>query len=281
MFRVEITDDDGVDPFFLYLWSVSEDEFHDLKQQQRLLVDFATFPTNLIELLQCCLKDSKSAAAAVQTPQPSTSATDSASTTSDSATASHDSAAAPTGNTREADSNAGVTNPLARSQGPVPLSYLAVLQTCDSEHKSVFSIVETNPFKHLTHLSLQFFPGDDAAIKTYLAARLAQVNAHKRQLATSLLRTTNDLTTTRASASSLQKQLDTLTQQTDAALSTEKLKFADDLNAQREHAAAVLKQREDEFSHKLSALTTKYDDEVRSLSSRRGQIAYLLLCVCV
>jgi hypothetical protein len=57
---VEITDDDGVDPYFLYLWSVSEEEFHELKQQQRLLVDFQTFPNNLIELLECCLKDSKS-----------------------------------------------------------------------------------------------------------------------------------------------------------------------------------------------------------------------------
>jgi hypothetical protein len=54
--RVEITDDDGADPYFLYLWSVSEEEFHELKTQQRLLVDFAS---NLIELLQCCLKDSK------------------------------------------------------------------------------------------------------------------------------------------------------------------------------------------------------------------------------
>lgn len=57
--RVEITDDDGADPYFLYLWSVSEEEFHELKTQQRLLVDFATFPANLIELLQCCVKDSK------------------------------------------------------------------------------------------------------------------------------------------------------------------------------------------------------------------------------
>lgn len=33
-------------------------------------------------------------------------------------------------------------------------------------------IVETNRFKHLTHLSLRFIAGDDTAIKGYLAARL-------------------------------------------------------------------------------------------------------------
>lgn len=30
-------------------------------------------------------------------------------------------------------------------------------------------VVETNPFKHLTHLSLKFLPGSDAEVKKYLA----------------------------------------------------------------------------------------------------------------
>lgn len=233
MFRVEITDDDGADPYFLYLWSVSEDEFHELKQQQRLLVDFLTFPTNLIELLQCCLKDSKRALSV------------------------HDSDGdAAGGEAAIMNSDVDVVNPLSRSQGPVPLryvlclyvsvmllyyfnalcrsvrSYLAVLNTCDVEGKSVFSIVETNPFKHLTHLSLQFFPGDDAAIKTYLAARLAQINANKRFLSSTLKQTSLDLKRTQESEAFLQKQLDTMTQQTESAISREKMKYADDLNAQ-------------------------------------------------
>lgn len=29
-------------------------------------------------------------------------------------------------------------------------------------------VVETNPFKHLTHLSLKFLPGSDAEVKKYL-----------------------------------------------------------------------------------------------------------------
>jgi spindle assembly abnormal protein 6 len=57
VFRVEITDEDGPDPYFLYIWSVSEEEYHDLKQQQRLLIDFAKFPTNFMELLKCCIND--------------------------------------------------------------------------------------------------------------------------------------------------------------------------------------------------------------------------------
>ena len=31
------------------------------------------------------------------------------------------------------------------------------------------NVIETNPFKHLTHLSLKFLPGSDSDIKKYLA----------------------------------------------------------------------------------------------------------------
>lgn len=111
-------------------------------------------------------------------------------------------------------------------------SYLAVLNTCNRAGESVFSIVETNQFKHLTHLSLQFFPGDDAAVKAYLAARLAQVNAEKRALASKLRATTADRDERARNEARMQKELDTLQQQTDALLSQERLQYADELNAQ-------------------------------------------------
>ena len=40
---------------------------------------------------------------------------------------------------------------------------------------AVLSIVETNPFKHLIHLSLKFVPGTDSDIKKYLADCLKQL----------------------------------------------------------------------------------------------------------
>ena len=36
-------------------------------------------------------------------------------------------------------------------------------------------VVETNPFKHLTHLSLKFLPGSDADVKKYLADCLKDI----------------------------------------------------------------------------------------------------------
>ncbi|KAE8905812.1 hypothetical protein PF005_g9947 [Phytophthora fragariae] len=246
--RVEITDDDGVDPYFLYLWSVSEEEFHELKTQQRLLVDFATFPANLIELLQCCLKDSKTIAQQEEEKEET-----------------EDSAGGDAPTTKKAAIESIQGSQKTRSAGPVPLSYLAVLNTSDSNGQSVFSIVETNPFKQLTHLSLKFFPGDDAAIKAYLAARLAQVGASRRLLSSSLKQTSVELQTTQKSEATLQQQLSALGYEAESTLSQEKLKFADELDAQRKAAAAALKAREDELNAKIDALVERYEKEVQAL----------------
>ena len=37
------------------------------------------------------------------------------------------------------------------------------------------NVIETNPFKHLTHLSLKFLPGNDSDIKKYLARCLQKL----------------------------------------------------------------------------------------------------------
>ncbi|KAJ0402844.1 hypothetical protein ATCC90586_004531 [Pythium insidiosum] len=264
VFRVEITDDDGVDPYFLYLWSVSEEEFHELKQQQRLLVDFQTFPSNLIELLQCCLKDSKALSQRSDDDQPAQSDATASAESSDPATREDEH-----GEPSVLDSPPRMTKQAtSRSQGPTPLSYLAVLNTRDAHGNSVFSIVETNPFKYLTHLSLQFAPGDDAAIKAYLAARLAQVNSEKRALSSSLSHTTTSLRVTKEREQSLEKRLDQLEQQSESELAREKMRFADELNTQRVSAAKQLKDREDELNHKIDALTLKYEKELTGLRQR-------------
>ena len=55
LLHVEITDEN--DPFFLFAMDVNEADFHDLKQDQSLLVDFVTFPSKFIELLEKCLSE--------------------------------------------------------------------------------------------------------------------------------------------------------------------------------------------------------------------------------
>ncbi|GAB1598323.1 spindle assembly abnormal protein 6 homolog [Argonauta hians] len=58
---------------------------------------------------------------------------------------------------------------------------------------AVLNIVETNPFKHLTHLSLKFLPGQDSDVKKYLADCLKQLKETNDILHQRLAHTTTEL----------------------------------------------------------------------------------------
>lgn len=128
-FLPQVTDDN--DPYFLYLLDVGEQDFHLLKRDQALLVEFAVFPLKFIELVELSF--------------------------------------------------------LQPEEGQS--SYIPKLDTSTG----ILSVVETNNFKQLTHISLQLRPGNDAAIKAYLASRLHLALAATRRLARELSTTTDSL----------------------------------------------------------------------------------------
>lgn len=111
------------DPHFLFHLTLNEQEFHDLKQQQTLLVDFLQFPHKVVELLQECIKE--------------------------------------------------------QSQSH-PKFICQLLQSDDSLWS--FSVIETNTFKHINHLSLRFTPGNDFTIKNYLAVVVSDLKQQRSTL---------------------------------------------------------------------------------------------------
>ena len=123
---------DENDPYFLFVLDVGEQDFHLLKRDQALLVEFPVFPSKMVELLQMCLESENS-----QSDE------------------SHD---------RESDEESEYDDRTIGSS-----TFQAKLDTSSG----IFSIVETNMFKQLTHISLQMRQGNDSAIKSYLASRLA------------------------------------------------------------------------------------------------------------
>lgn len=54
---IQITDD--ADPLVLYLVKIGDQEFHALKQEQSLLIDFQQFPQKFFEMLDFCNSDDK------------------------------------------------------------------------------------------------------------------------------------------------------------------------------------------------------------------------------
>ena len=131
---------------------VGEQDFHHLKRDQSLLVEFLVFPSKLIELIELCLNSNVN-------PTPISSNSDSLSSTSNTQNSS--------------DYNSSI--------------FTANLDIAGG----ALTIVESNKFKQLTHISLQLRLGNDAAIKGYLSSRLTFITtvANKRKVELAIIQT--------------------------------------------------------------------------------------------
>lgn len=54
--QIEIQLTDQTNPFFLFQLSITEEDFHQIKIDQNLLIDYSQFTLKFIELLDACLK---------------------------------------------------------------------------------------------------------------------------------------------------------------------------------------------------------------------------------
>jgi hypothetical protein len=52
--RIQLTSEE--DLFFLHVLEVSEDDFLNLKAEQGIVVDFASFPEKIVSLLEKCMQ---------------------------------------------------------------------------------------------------------------------------------------------------------------------------------------------------------------------------------
>nr|CAH0111877.1 unnamed protein product [Daphnia galeata] len=115
--QIEITDEE--DPYIFYSLRMSEEDFSVLKSQQGLLIDFSSFPSKFVQLVERCVAE-------YQTESP---------------------------------------------------KFLILIRYQNEMSKPCFvlEIVETNPFKHLCHLSLRLSEGGETQIKKHLSLKLRQL----------------------------------------------------------------------------------------------------------
>ncbi|KAJ3369930.1 Spindle assembly abnormal protein 6 [Kappamyces sp. JEL0680] len=208
------------DPLFLYCLSVGEEEFHQLKTEQTLLVDFGAFPGKLVELLELCIAN----------------------------------------------------------QGSEYPKYVAQLFQDPNSPLWTFNIVETNSFKHITHLSLKFIPGNDSTTKNHLAGVVRDL---KEQLAStrSMLRDTRDsYSDAQAAMAAGRKELEELcrTHQDDRNalllshaqdLANEKEKWIKALDETRKHSEIDGRSVRDQYEKQLRSL----QEQMTSLQITHGE----------
>eukprot|EP00419_Tripos_fusus_P056030 CAMPEP_0172811990 /NCGR_PEP_ID=MMETSP1075-20121228/9754_1 /TAXON_ID=2916 /ORGANISM="Ceratium fusus, Strain PA161109" /LENGTH=704 /DNA_ID=CAMNT_0013651481 /DNA_START=22 /DNA_END=2137 /DNA_ORIENTATION=+ len=141
---LELTDE--LDLVFYHSLMLGEGDFHALKSEQRLLVDFQSFPLQLAELLRRCMD------------------------------------AGCTGAVPGVTAGENMLGNGIAGSAVGALRMLACLE-CSSGPESVLRIVESNQFCELTHLSLRLRRGTDEAVKQHLAGKLRICRLERSDLA--------------------------------------------------------------------------------------------------
>ena len=228
---------DENDPYFLYVLDVGEQDFHYLKRDQAILVEFPVFPSKFIELIDLCLQsNATSHSTALNTINSNTSTTISSTSTNNenhNLSSSHFSSTTLTSN------------------------FSARLD----EITGIFSIVEANMFKHLTHISLQLRPGNDTVIKAYLASRLQYTISIAKQLSKDLDSTQNAYSQEQIEKKRLDIELRDIV--------THKESYIQTLNASHNEELATLRIQNMQETEKFRLL---HEEELKSMNQQLEEL---------
>ncbi|XP_025923078.1 spindle assembly abnormal protein 6 homolog isoform X2 [Apteryx rowi] len=138
------------------------------------------------------------------------------------------------------------------------------------------NVVETNPFKHLTHLSLKFLPGNDAEIKKFLASCLKCLKEDKEILEQKLRKTEEDFTRqlsyTQQSLSEKSQELDKLknewTTYTTALTNT----HTQELTNEKERALQAQAQYQQQHEQQKKELESLHQKSIQQLQNRLSEL---------
>uniref|UniRef100_A0A8C4P643 Spindle assembly abnormal protein 6 homolog n=1 Tax=Dromaius novaehollandiae TaxID=8790 RepID=A0A8C4P643_DRONO len=138
------------------------------------------------------------------------------------------------------------------------------------------NVVETNPFKHLTHLSLKFLPGNDAEIKKFLASCLKCLKEDKEMLEQKLRKTEEDFTRqlsyTQQSLSEKSQELDKLknewTTYTTALTNT----HTQELTNEKERALQAQAQYQQQHEQQKKELESLHQKSIQQLQNRLSEL---------
>jgi spindle assembly abnormal protein 6 len=214
IFHFELTDPS--EPFFLFVLDIGEFDFHNLKRDQSIIVDFLAFPAKLVTLLKTCM------------------------TCTDS-------------EKRQRQQSSTFSTSLDATNG-------------------LFSVVESNEFKNLTHISLQLRPANDTALKGYLAARLSMAIEDADSLRTQLFTAGAASDDASESISQLNAALGDMRSRLDHEVITLKAAHANDVSGLKVAYADALNQAKSEAERGLTTLRAQSEGTIEDL---RGSLTAL------
>ncbi|KAM9378877.1 spindle assembly abnormal protein 6 homolog [Phaethornis superciliosus] len=140
----------------------------------------------------------------------------------------------------------------------------------------LLNVVETNPFKHLTHLSLKFLPGNDAEIKKFLASCLKCLKEDKMVLEEKLRKTEEDLTRqlsyTQQNLSEKSRELDKLKHEWASVTTALTNKHTQELTNEKERALQAQAQYQQQHEQQKKELENLHQKNIQQLQNRLSEL---------
>ncbi|KAL6055789.1 hypothetical protein STEG23_028749 [Scotinomys teguina] len=174
-----------------------------------------------------------------------------------------------------------------------PQKFIDLLQQCTQEHVKetprfllqlissaalldnlpVFlNVVETNPFKHLIHLSLKLLPGNDVEIKKFLAGCLKCSKEEKLSLTKSLDDVTRQLHITQEMLSEKTQELDKLRSEWASHTALLTNKHSQELTNEKEKALQAQVQYQQQHEQQKKELEALHQRNIHQLQNRLSEI---------
>ncbi|XP_075997719.1 spindle assembly abnormal protein 6 homolog [Genypterus blacodes] len=139
-----------------------------------------------------------------------------------------------------------------------------------------FSVVETNAFKHLNHLSLRLAQGTDKNIKDFLAVCLSSLKGEKQTLEIKLKKTEEDfsrqLTYAQQTLSEKTRELDKLRSEWTSQTSSLSSRHTQELQSEREKALELQSRLQQQTEQLRKELESSHQKSSQQLHSRLSEL---------
>ncbi|GFS56014.1 spindle assembly abnormal protein 6 homolog [Trichonephila clavipes] len=154
--------------------------------------------------------------------------------------------------------------------------FLLVLNVSDKvgnfSSSSQLDIIETNPFKHLTHLSLKFVAATDSSIRQYLALCFKNLKEENHQLHSRLTQLDRDFKEQVASSRNVLEQksqeLERVHKELSVEMSMKESRFTRELQEEKEKFLYKLKDEELRLERERKEKEDVYRKEIQQLEAR-------------
>uniref|UniRef100_A0A3B4BLN9 Spindle assembly abnormal protein 6 homolog n=1 Tax=Periophthalmus magnuspinnatus TaxID=409849 RepID=A0A3B4BLN9_9GOBI len=144
------------------------------------------------------------------------------------------------------------------------------------EGPATLSVVETNAFKHLNHLSLRLSPGSDKDIKDYLASCLSRLKEEKEELEVRLKKTEEDLSRqlscTQQTLCEKSKELEKLRSEWTNQTSSLSSRYSEELEREREKNLELQRCLQEQAEQLRQELERSHHSNSQQLRSRVSEL---------